>query len=150
MHGLVSTKKGKVPFGEQLVSLCVNIEQPESGGPCIKESLLFIAATNASYCESSRRRVDAFGQFCSLDMSMVPNPDPKQLKSKPSFGEQLVSLCVNIEQPEYLRSTSSKEGFDFSCFGSGLGTIEHQSLFSRLRHSVDYNILRETVYFYKL
>jgi hypothetical protein len=45
-------------------------------------------------------------------------------KSKLPFGEQLVSLCVNIEQPEYLRSTSCKEGFDFSCFGSGLGTID--------------------------
>ena len=45
-------------------------------------------------------------------------------KGKLPFGEQLVSLCVNIEQPKYLRSTSSKEGFDFSCFGSGLGTID--------------------------
>jgi hypothetical protein len=41
-------------------------------------------------------------------------------KSKLPFGEQLVSLCINIEQPEYLHSTSCKEGFDFSCFGSGL------------------------------
>ena len=45
-------------------------------------------------------------------------------KSKLPFGEQLVSLCINIEQPEYLHSTSCKEGFDFSCFGSGLGTID--------------------------
>jgi hypothetical protein len=37
--------------------------------------------------ESSRLRVDAFGQFCSLDISMVPNPDPKQLKSKPSLQD---------------------------------------------------------------
>jgi hypothetical protein len=37
-------------------------------------------------------------------------------KSKLPFGEQLVSLCINIEQPEYLHSTSCKEGFDFSCF----------------------------------
>jgi hypothetical protein len=47
---------------------------PVPGGPCIKASLLFIAVTNAPYCESSRLRVDAFGQFCSLDISMVPNP----------------------------------------------------------------------------
>ena len=45
-------------------------------------------------------------------------------KSKLPFGEQLVSLCINIEQPEYLHSTSCKEGFDFSCFGSGLGTLD--------------------------
>jgi hypothetical protein len=40
-------------------------------------------------------------------------------KGKVPFGEQLVSLCVNIEQPEYLRSTSSKESFDFSCLQIG-------------------------------
>jgi hypothetical protein len=50
---------------------------PVPGGPCIKASLLFIAVTNAPYCESS-----------------------------------------------YLHSTSCKEGFDFSCFGSGLGTLD--------------------------
>jgi hypothetical protein len=65
------------------------------------------------------RKLLTIGQFCSLDISMVPNPDPKQLKSKPSLldVECKYSGCSMLTHKETKCSRSLNMQQYLQCLG---------------------------------